>query len=752
MAEYTVTSFASGELAPRFYGRFDIPQYRTGARKLRNVIVTPEGAAMRRQGTKYVATAYDSTSEVAYLKLQHSSRDATLIEAGNSYFRFIKDGQIIEMLTGLPYTGDQVRELQYVPWGAYKMYIVHPSHAPAILRYDPSAATQWTYEQFVGSDEGSGLRFKVFNWGNGLLAGEYDSGVTYGKGDFATADDDGTKKIYKSISEDNKDNDPVTSSTHWEFYKEASQAPSTDYDFAFDQGAGKAKTYPKCVSVYASRLILGGSDAFPNSIFGSAVSLGSEEYAHNFKPDIVNLSAEDAWYNPIYSAEYEEMVWLTSEQVLLAGTSNGLWRLGGPENPIQGTTSQGAMLPLRQSSVGCAPTQPVMYGGLIVFVEAGERRVRATSYQEAQQKYSTMDLTALSYHLTESGVVRLALQRRPFMILWAVTRDGGVLSFSFSQETGTSAWSKHSFSGAVEDIEVVPGEHTDEVWVVVKREIEGSYVRHIEFLEVQEQLDPTELNFVDSWVRWDGGDPVDIAEVYGDEYDPAQVHAASSIDGVVSDGTIVRILETGASDLDGHFFFCKNIDTDNDTFDLYELGGAVNFTLDTGDAGNPITGGKFEVVSNGVYFDHLNGRDIHGLVDETTVSPTKAGTNLGPKEEGDGATFHRYGNRIIMGLPYFPEVQTLNIAQNPSQKKRISEIYLHVLDSGAVQLGPSPDWLETVIFDREGFVFGKHTEVYTGDRMKEFPGTWSQTGSVYLTQKWPLPLTLISFVAEVTGA
>jgi len=105
MAEYTVTSFSAGELAPRFYGRFDLPQYQKGARKIRNMIVTPEGAAMRRQGTRYVTSAYDSSSEVSLIRMQHTSSDATLIELGNGYMRFFKNGEIV--LDGDTFIGER---------------------------------------------------------------------------------------------------------------------------------------------------------------------------------------------------------------------------------------------------------------------------------------------------------------------------------------------------------------------------------------------------------------------------------------------------------------------------------------------------------------------------------------------------------------------------------------------------------------------------------------------------------------------
>ena len=53
-------AFSGGTLAPEVRGRTDIDKYTTGAKKVENFIVTPEGGLHRRSGTRYVTAAASS--------------------------------------------------------------------------------------------------------------------------------------------------------------------------------------------------------------------------------------------------------------------------------------------------------------------------------------------------------------------------------------------------------------------------------------------------------------------------------------------------------------------------------------------------------------------------------------------------------------------------------------------------------------------------------------------------------------------
>ena len=76
-------SFTGGELSPELYGRPDAVQYRTGAAKLRNWIVKPQGPARTRPGFRHVATSgIDSDQAIRLLPFIYSTGQSYVVEIG----------------------------------------------------------------------------------------------------------------------------------------------------------------------------------------------------------------------------------------------------------------------------------------------------------------------------------------------------------------------------------------------------------------------------------------------------------------------------------------------------------------------------------------------------------------------------------------------------------------------------------------------------------------------------------------------
>ncbi len=89
-------SFNAGEFSPRMAARTDFNKYPLACAKLQNMLPLPQGGAIRRSGTRYVATVKDSTEKGRLLPFEFSEEQAYILEAGEKYFRFFKDrGQIV---------------------------------------------------------------------------------------------------------------------------------------------------------------------------------------------------------------------------------------------------------------------------------------------------------------------------------------------------------------------------------------------------------------------------------------------------------------------------------------------------------------------------------------------------------------------------------------------------------------------------------------------------------------------------------
>ncbi|WP_346688968.1 hypothetical protein [uncultured Cloacibacillus sp.] len=142
-------SFAAGELAPSLYGREDLAKYAVGLRTLKNFTVHPHGGVSNRAGMRYVAEAKHAGKAVRLVPFEYSDADAYLLEFGDEYVRFYKngaqlakDGSPYELET--PYLEGELRALSFAQ-SADVLFIVHPNHPPMELaRY---ADTSWTLEK-----------------------------------------------------------------------------------------------------------------------------------------------------------------------------------------------------------------------------------------------------------------------------------------------------------------------------------------------------------------------------------------------------------------------------------------------------------------------------------------------------------------------------------------------------------------------------------------------------------------------------
>ena len=85
-----------------------------------------------------------------------------------------------------------------------------------------------------------------------------------------------------------------------------------------------------------------------------------------------------------------------------------------------------------------------------------------------------------------TGFLRLAYQREPWRVLWAVRSDGVLCGMTYRRDQDVWAWHRHPRSGRVRDIAVIPRARDagDELWLLVEREVDGETRRMIEVMDV----------------------------------------------------------------------------------------------------------------------------------------------------------------------------------------------------------------------------------------------------------------------------
>lgn len=147
------TNFTSGEISPLMRGRVDLKQYFNGAKKLRNFIVRPQGGVTRRTGSLFSVETKGS-GQIAFFEFEYSDTVAFLIEVGNQYMRFVKNGAQI-MSAGVPvevvspYLTADLPFLQ-ITESADVLYITHPAYQPRTLTR--LSDISWVLDKYVNLD------------------------------------------------------------------------------------------------------------------------------------------------------------------------------------------------------------------------------------------------------------------------------------------------------------------------------------------------------------------------------------------------------------------------------------------------------------------------------------------------------------------------------------------------------------------------------------------------------------------------
>jgi hypothetical protein len=203
-------------------------------------------------------------------------------------------------------------------------------------------------------------------------------------------------------------------------------------------------------------------------------------------------------------------VWLVESDNLIIGTDGDEWIVG----PIQTNQALGPanIRAERRTAYGSRSIQPVEVGGRILFIQASGRKLRDYEYSYDTNNYASSDTTKLASNVLLSGVVDLAYQQEPDSIIWAARADGRLVGCTYDQEAGRSdvyAWHPHPMvNGFVEAVETMPSPDgsADDLWMIVRRQVNGQTVRYIEILRapLKEEEAQAEAFYVDSGLTYRG--------------------------------------------------------------------------------------------------------------------------------------------------------------------------------------------------------------------------------------------------------
>lgn len=245
--------------------------------------------------------------------------------------------------------------------------------------------------------------------------------------------------------------------------------------------------HPAAVAFHQSRRALGGATETP-----SRFDLSASGDFNVLTPG----SEDDEAIAYTIAHGLDDISWLASRKVFLVGTQ-GAEHLVRPDN-LNGPLTPSNVGSEVQTEEGSAPIRPLTVGTSVLFVDRHTETVHIVNYDFEQDTYASENATARANDIAAGGLTDWAYARYPFKTTWAVRADGWLLSLGYDRLQEVLAWGLHTLGGPgyVEAVATIPGTREDEVWLTVRRTIDGATRRYIEVLQPPLRItDPPE----DAW-------------------------------------------------------------------------------------------------------------------------------------------------------------------------------------------------------------------------------------------------------------
>lgn len=281
--------------------------------------------------------------------------------------------------------------------------------------------------------------------------------------------------------------------------------PTTRWSFS---ELSAARGYPSHVTFWKERLwLFRGTQGF------ASVAADFENFSARDGSDV---TADMAISINIASEQINDIAWVAPGNKLLVGTVGNEFAIGelSQSDPL----GPGNVSAQQQTSHGSRQVRPVRVNDSTLFVQKAGRKLRETRFTFESDGYATADLTVLADHITKGQIVQMAYQQEPHSIVWNACANGELIGFTFNREQDVLGWHPHPLGGTgvyVESVASIPSPNgdRDDLWLIVRRTINGSTKRYVEFIErdwIQiEGSVIADAFFVDSGLTYDGV-PADV--------------------------------------------------------------------------------------------------------------------------------------------------------------------------------------------------------------------------------------------------
>lgn len=748
-------SFTAGEIAPALWARTDMAKYASGLKAARNVIIQKFGGATNRAGLEFIAEVRDSTKPVRIIPFQFNTEQTYVLEFGHHYIRVLMDGAPITR-PAVTITGVSTDD---------PLSIAAPGHGLApgdeLVLEDLEGLTAFNGRNFtVGSVAGDSVTLMdrlgepvdgtgLGTWtGGGVLRAIYEIATPYGAEDLAELNHvqeadvaylTHVKHPPAKLSRTGHATWTVTvptftpamtaptglaasvlaggGSTLYRYKVSAVSAatgeeslPSAEASTSNNMTIANYKNKVTWNAVPgAARYVVYRYDAGVFGYVGSTEGLQFED--ENITPDLADTTQSTR--NPFQGeGNYPRCATFYEQRLAFAGSINdpqAVWLSQSANYENFGVSSPAkasdavtfrvrarqvneirAMVPMRSLMLFTSGAEWEVMGGNDEPLTPANIRARPKSYW------------------TSATVPPLVVGN---VVLFAVDR-GGLRDFAyeFAQDgfvgLDLGIFSSHLFEGRTIVAQAYAQAPLAVIWVV----LDDGQLLSLTYLREQE---------IWAWTRHDTqGHFEDVAVVAEGKEDAVYVLVRRTVMGTPR-RYIERLHSRAFTQAQDCFFVDSGLSYD----------------------------GEPEATFFGL--DHLEGCEVVALAD--------GNVRRGLTVSGGAVTLPRAASRVHIGLPYEADIQTLDLDMGVVQglgtvqarMKSVAFVTLRVERTRGLWVGPDADHL-IEYKQRAGENWGEAIALYTGDMNVTMEPDWNTSGSVFIRQSDPLPMTVLGVMPDVT--
>jgi hypothetical protein len=241
--------------------------------------------------------------------------------------------------------------------------------------------------------------------------------------------------------------------------------------------------WPRTLDLHQGRLVTAATEEQPTTFWPSAID-AFDDFGRG-------VAADQAMEYTIAHGKVNRLEWLTTARAgLFIGDASAehIAKGQGVDTPIGGD-----QIPYVTdvSSTGSLHTQPLAMSDTILFSNRFKNKVFAVAYRFEQDSFAPQNKTILARQIGQGKFSQhpAAYAQEPNSIVYWMLDSGEMGCLTFSEQEQVNGWTRFVTDGVVESVTTRPNATEHEVWLIVRRIIDGETKRYIEILDDDYQTD-----------------------------------------------------------------------------------------------------------------------------------------------------------------------------------------------------------------------------------------------------------------------